>query len=64
MGVFDDIKKTIAGTRVSDEVAEARMSICKSCEHIFKPTLSCTKCGCFMKVKTILTAARCPVGKW
>jgi len=58
------IKETIAGTRVSTEIAEERMSICKKCEHFFSYTQSCTKCGCFMKVKTILSAAKCPVRKW
>lgn len=50
--------------RVSDNVQAERMSICKGCEHLFEPTNSCKKCGCFMSVKTWMAPARCPVGKW
>jgi len=49
---------------VPDDVAEQRYSICKSCEHLYTLTNTCKKCGCFMKLKTTLTAASCPIDKW
>ena len=50
--------------RSDEELVEYRMSICNTCEF-FKPKAQrCTKCGCFMKLKTTLKDARCPVGKW
>lgn len=41
-----------------------RISICENCEHFIKMTKQCSKCGCFMKLKTRLTDASCPIGKW
>ena len=26
--------------------------------------MKCTKCGCFMKLKSTLKTAKCPVGHW
>lgn len=47
-----------------DEVALARYEICKVCPELIKLTKQCKKCGCFMKAKTTLEAATCPLGKW
>ena len=43
---------------------DKRISICEGCEHFIKITKQCSKCGCFMKLKTRLTDASCPIGKW
>jgi len=55
--LYDSIK-------VSSEVREQRLNTCLSCEHLFKPTNTCKKCGCFMDAKTWLAPASCPIGKW
>jgi hypothetical protein len=47
-----------------EEKAEKRFSICKACPELIKLTTQCKKCGCFMKVKTKLDLATCPIGKW
>jgi hypothetical protein len=49
---------------VDKKVAKDRFSTCLSCEHLIRATKQCIKCGCFMKLKTRLEAASCPVGKW
>jgi len=49
--------------RVSDDIAHERMEICKSCKHL-TITQQCTKCGCFMELKTKLKNAYCPIYKW
>ena len=50
--------------RSSEELAEYRLKICQTCEF-FKPlSQRCSKCGCFMKLKTQLSNAYCPMGKW
>ena len=50
--------------RSAEELHEARLEICRACEF-FKPrTERCSKCGCFMKLKTKLENAKCPIGKW
>lgn len=41
-----------------------RLSTCKGCERLFKMTGTCKECGCFMGLKTWLTNATCPLGKW
>ncbi len=43
---------------------EERKKICSLCPYLFKPTFTCKKCGCFMKIKTKLANAKCPEGKW
>ena len=45
-------------------IIDRRWAECQGCEHLIKLTSSCKKCGCFMKVKTRLATARCPIGKW
>lgn len=49
---------------VSDTIAHDRMSICSSCPEFIKITGQCKKCGCVMKLKTLLKQAQCPIGKW
>ena len=49
---------------VSESVQEERYSICKKCPEFIGLTTQCKKCGCFMKLKTTLAEARCPIGKW
>jgi hypothetical protein len=47
-----------------EELMEARLEICKMCEFYKAKTNRCGKCNCFMKLKTTLKDAKCPVGKW
>lgn len=44
--------------------AAERMQICMDCEHLFKKTRQCKQCGCFMRIKTRMKNASCPIGKW
>jgi hypothetical protein len=62
--VVDTVKSVVAGEgAISAETqADTRLKICESCE--FYQNTRCTKCGCYMAVKTHLKAANCPVGKW
>tara|TARA_R110000744_G_scaffold378850_1_gene495644 strand:+ start:24190 stop:24603 length:414 start_codon:yes stop_codon:yes gene_type:complete len=41
-----------------------RLDICKSCEFYFKPTGTCKKCGCFMRLKAKLSHLSCPISRW
>lgn len=47
-----------------DDLAAERYSICELCPSFLKISKQCTKCGCFMHLKTKLAAAECPIGKW
>jgi len=50
--------------RSSDDLASQRMEICKACPELIKLTTQCKKCGCFMRAKTTIEAATCPIGRW
>lgn len=58
--VIDKIEAIKVDALVQDE----RLNLCLSCEHLFKPTNTCKKCGCFMTAKTWLKNASCPLKKW
>lgn len=49
---------------VPNDIYEDRITICKSCIFYFKPTGTCTDCGCFMKVKAHLAPMECSQKKW
>lgn len=50
--------------RTAKDVIEERLAICNECPWLFKSLQKCRKCGCFMKLKTTLEKAQCPIGKW
>jgi len=50
--------------RSPEELATHRLEICKTCDWFRPKTQTCKKCGCFMKLKTTLEKAKCPIGKW
>ena len=50
--------------RSEKELIEHRLSICNACPDLKKNTKRCKHCGCFMALKTTLTMAKCPIGKW
>ncbi len=50
--------------RSPKELIEERLAICNTCPALNKRLMKCKKCGCYMKLKTTLTAASCPIGKW
>lgn len=57
-------KDSISLIIVSTEESTRRMTICESCPNLTVVTQQCSVCGCFMKAKTKLNSANCPVGKW
>lgn len=50
--------------RSDKELIESRLAICNTCEWFHKNLQKCRKCGCFMKLKSTLRQASCPIGKW
>ena len=49
---------------VSVEKAKKRMEVCKACKYFLPALHRCEVCGCFMEVKTKLSAAKCPKDLW
>lgn len=50
--------------RVDTEVSLSRYAICEGCPSFFNVSKQCKECGCFMKIKTKIDTATCPLGKW
>jgi len=48
----------------NQSIIDERMDICNSCPFLSKTTKQCDKCHCFMPLKTTLSIAECPIGKW
>ena len=58
-GMSDRLKNVMLHDQ---DIIAKRWDICQGCE--FLNDNKCDKCGCFMKIKTRVATARCPVGKW
>jgi hypothetical protein len=64
--VVRNIQSVMSGNQmnVSEPEKQKRLDICNACEFFIKESQRCSKCGCYMAVKTYLKAEKCPVGKW
>jgi len=49
---------------IQKDIVEHRMALCNSCPELIQSTSTCKQCGCFMKLKTQLSNASCPLNKW
>lgn len=43
---------------------DERLEVCRLCPEIISAVKVCKKCGCNMPIKTWLSGATCPLGKW
>jgi hypothetical protein len=50
--------------RSNEDMIKDRLDICNSCPRLNKRLMKCRECGCFMNLKTTLSKAKCPLGKW
>jgi hypothetical protein len=63
--LFKEAKQTLLGEpKIKKEEANQRIKICESCEFFDKRMAQCKKCGCFLKLKTLMRSQHCPIGKW
>jgi len=62
MKQIDQFGKYLKKKLVSDQVNE-RWATCQTCPELGSNN-RCKQCGCFMKLKTKIKAAKCPIGKW
>jgi len=49
---------------VSDEVANERLDICKTCKYHDAKNEVCKECGCYLPQKTYDPFDSCPIQKW
>lgn len=54
----------MSSTDKDESYHQIRLNTCKECPSLFKPTMQCKECGCFMRIKTRIKSAQCPIGKW
>jgi hypothetical protein len=53
-----------AGFKLADEQEHGRRwSICQVCDRLTDEK-RCTRCGCFMEIKSRLAGMKCPDGRW
>lgn len=59
-------KQAIQGKGVynNEEIAQRRLGRCNKCEFFRKSDQRCSRCGCWMAVKTYLKAMECPLKYW
>lgn len=50
-------------TRIPQKDANRRMAICQACPELIALD-RCKRCGCFMRIKTQIPSAQCPLQKW
>lgn len=50
--------------KADKETAAKRYSICLECPELTEHTHQCKQCMCFMKIKTTISHASCPLKKW
>lgn len=72
MGIIYQASKTIVDTINTlyktgeffspEELSNKRLQICSMCPDF--DGSKCSHCGCFMSIKTKLSAATCPLGHW
>lgn len=48
--------------RVGEEEYERRLSVCKECERLNAGT--CAACGCYVELRALSPASRCPYHNW
>lgn len=64
--ILDVVKDELRGTadKLTKEEQQKRLDVCKSCEFLTKLTQQCSKCGCFVAMKTKYRSSECDAKKW
>jgi hypothetical protein len=61
----DVLRHAVASGEVIDkQLGVSRLLVCADCKEFERKWGRCKQCGCFMKAKALLVAAKCPIGKW
>ena len=69
-GLTESVKTTLmqiakGGQAFAEKhTVDMRMGECLKCDFLIPAQSRCSKCGCFMNVKTRLQTSKCPIGKW
>lgn len=59
---YEDVQQFIAvlpdAQKVSQEVYNSRLAVCRACAHLSEGT--CVKCGCYVEMRAIKKRMTCP----
>jgi len=50
--------------KAAPEIINKRCKTCELCEEFIDHIRKCRACGCYMDLKTVLKATKCPLNKW
>lgn len=56
--MYDYIAHLDEDMKASDEIYQARLSICKECDHLLAGM--CRICGCYVEMRAIMRQKNCP----
>ena len=48
--------------RVSEDIYEKRLSVCKKCDRLNAGT--CAACGCYVELRALSPVSKCPYHNW
>lgn len=48
--------------RASDELYAERLAVCQECEYLVSGL--CRACGCYVEIRALTAARKCPYEKW
>lgn len=57
------VEHSIAQDQEEKDGDSSRMEICRQCDMLWMGQI-CRKCGCMVRIKTLLKSSKCPIGKW
>ena len=62
--VQEHMKSISPERRISEEIYEERLNVCKNCEHLMNGM--CRKCGCYVELRALGKGNKCPdvPAKW
>ena len=58
------IKYLTYGKLLDNETAQKHIDICHNCEFYNENKDKCNKCGCYIRIKCMLSTESCPINKW
>jgi hypothetical protein len=65
-GVKERVKKSLnLASPQTLKLQKRRLEICNTCDDLIrKPVKVCSKCGCFLELKTLVETESCVLDKW
>lgn len=63
--LIDAAKAVVNRDGLADQsIVDKRLEVCSKCPALLALTRQCTKCGCFVDLKSKFSQANCPDFKW